>query len=49
MGVTIPTSQSVILSDVLKPATDLDQLVLPFTFEEIEGIVKGYKNDIEKF
>ena len=42
---TILTSQAVILSDVVNVVPDLDQLVLPFTSEEIEGIVKEMKTD----
>jgi hypothetical protein len=45
MGVSVPTSSSFVLSDILLPTDDLDSLIAPFSEEEILGIVKFMKPD----
>jgi hypothetical protein len=45
MGVSVPTSSSFVLSDILLPSADLDSVIAPFSEEEISGIVKFMKPD----
>jgi hypothetical protein len=40
IGISIPTSSPFVLSSMLSYVTGLDSLVTPFTWEEIENIVK---------
>ena len=45
MGITIPTTKPFNLSEVLSVTANLEELVDPFSLEEIEDVVKHLKTD----
>jgi hypothetical protein len=45
MGVSVPTSSTFVLSDLLVPTEDLQSVIAPFSEEEISGIVNSMKPD----